>query len=117
MSVEIRRKSDILEPTHYPHCEDTEVAKIKTPDTTPYETVLPKLPAGCRSWSSPSTPKGSAQPPSLLISVSSPTINIEHQFSFSMPLDLNLDLLKYPKKLYRFIYSTHGNENNSIRYI
>ena len=93
MSVEIRRKSDILEPTHYPHCEDTEVAKIKTPDTTPYETVLPKLPAGCRSWSSPSTPKGSAQPPSLLISVSSPTINIEHQFSFSMPLDLNLDLL------------------------
>merc|ERR1712226_776139 len=42
ISVEIRRKSDTLEPIHYPNCEDAEVAKKKTPVTSQYKTVLPK---------------------------------------------------------------------------
>merc|ERR1719507_1764918 len=42
ISVEIRRKSDTLEPIHYPNCEDAEVAKKKTPVTSQYNTVLPK---------------------------------------------------------------------------
>merc|ERR1712083_766870 len=66
ISVEIRRKSDTLEPIHYPNCEDAEVAKKKTPVTSKYKTVLPKP-----SWLSLLVPsstslKGSAQPTSLL---------------------------------------------------
>merc|ERR1712032_1478975 len=51
VSVEIRRKSDKIRNRtlrQYPHnCEDTEVAKMWTPDSR-YETVLPKPP-----WKSP----------------------------------------------------------------
>merc|ERR1711971_1289420 len=36
-------------------------------------------PLGCHPWSFLSTPTGSLQPTSLLISVFSPTINLEHQ--------------------------------------
>merc|ERR1711953_915022 len=78
ISVEIRRKSDTLEPIHYPNCEDAEVAKKKTPVTSKYNTVLPK-PCWLSLLVSSSTSQGSAQPTSLLISVSSPTINLEHQ--------------------------------------
>merc|ERR1711947_62791 len=42
ISVEIRKKSDTLEPIHYPNCEDAEVAKKKTPVTSKYKTVLTK---------------------------------------------------------------------------
>merc|ERR1711928_181530 len=51
---------------------------------------FPNPPPGSRPWSSLSTPKGSLQPPSPLISVSSPTINLKHEFQFVLLMQIVL---------------------------
>merc|ERR1712192_4960 len=100
------RSAPSLPPSSKPHRIRTRICQLKLEenltksgtrlcDNTPKTVKIQKLPrcrlqipnmkqcfpnpSGCHPWSFLSTPKGSLQPPSLLISVSSPTINFQHE--------------------------------------
>merc|ERR1712032_1594637 len=100
------RSATSLPPSSKPHRIRTQICQLKLEenltksgtglcDNTPTTVKIQKLPRcrlqipdmkqcfpnppGSCPWYSLSTPKGSLQPPSLLISVSSPTINLKHE--------------------------------------